>query len=406
MHNSRRKFLRHVLLLGLIVACGARVFGQTPKQMREEEIRKFCEDLEKTEDDVAAPLVNKPEIDVAELYWKRKRKFALVVTAYKSPDGKSDLPFVEVDGDLIAKKLCALGYTVLDVLKGKDATLPNFSAALKRARSVTRPKNGLLLVYYSGHGVVDERKEDLWLQTYDEVPSDRTGMSMPEVIKNAFDANARGQLSVIIDSCFSGKAGLSATLTPEKLRNIILLSSVSGDGDDRVAYSITISKDATGNDITASAFSYYFSTVMNDWSKVDEDKDGIITYGELRSYTANKLACDYFSKKIPAAMEPGGFPLDSNEIFAFNAQKAKQFKTKVRKDLARAEIERRQSVESQGVEVVEETSSDIPVDCDTLIQKSTSANAELPTFDLSGIYHAQNVNLRRLVNTHAWRQQD
>src|SRR5207253_1252107 len=106
---------------------------------------KLCEELDQSRNSLSPENVARPDIDVAKLHWNRKKKYAVVISAYKSANSNSDLPFAEVDGRMIAQKLCAIGYTILNVLTNENATKNNIQKTLQKAQNVTRQRDGLLL---------------------------------------------------------------------------------------------------------------------------------------------------------------------------------------------------------------------------------------------------------------------
>src|SRR6185369_18040457 len=90
----------------------------------------------------------------------------------------------------------------------------------------------------------------------------------------------KGELSIILDTCFSGVAANSTQLKNNE--NTVVLTSSS-----RQQPSVSIASPE-GKEI--SAFTYYLIQGLSDgWSRVDGDQDGIIMYSDLAVYIGNRL---------------------------------------------------------------------------------------------------------------------
>jgi hypothetical protein len=102
---------------------------------------------------------NNNELDEADLFWKSREKYFLVVAASQTFGTSNDLPFTNVDADRVSETFKNAGYEMLDVLKGPRASHDDFVEQLQRIRN--KPKNALVIVYYSGHAAIGPKGKDL-----------------------------------------------------------------------------------------------------------------------------------------------------------------------------------------------------------------------------------------------------
>ncbi|WP_051711431.1 caspase, EACC1-associated type [Streptomyces sp. NRRL S-350] len=144
----------------------------------------------------------------------------LIGTArYSHQDGPADVPSIEnnvhdfrdvlIDGQPGAFAP-ERSMTVLDPRQPRDLGLPLLKAAAAA--------EDVLLVYYSGHGLIGSKKGELYLALTE------TDLSMPsltacplDVIREAFQASPARVRVLILDCCFSGRAvagGLSGSPPP------------------------------------------------------------------------------------------------------------------------------------------------------------------------------------------------
>ncbi|WP_395292379.1 caspase family protein [Kitasatospora hibisci] len=144
----------------------------------------------------------------------------LIGTAhYSHPDGPADVPAItnnvlDFRDVLIEGQPGAFApersITVLDPCQPKDLGLPLLNAA--------EAAEDVLLVYYSGHGLIGSKKGELYLalaQTEQRMPS-MTACSL-DVVREAIQASPARVRVLILDCCFSGRAvtgGLSASDPP------------------------------------------------------------------------------------------------------------------------------------------------------------------------------------------------
>jgi tetratricopeptide (TPR) repeat protein len=219
--------------------------------------------------------------DPARINWEAKDKYFLTVAASKTADSATSLPYATVDGSKVSSVFASRGYKKLESLADKTATRENFIENLKKIRNVS--PNGLVVIYYSGHGAVDIEGRDLWLQLYGQnYFGEGHGVAVSELIRTARGTSYKGELVVIIDACYSGQGAWTKSLNLSEVENTLIFASNTRTQE---AYPIELSPNEK-----MSAFTYYLLRgLTDDWEIVDEKRQGIILYEDLRTYIEVKL---------------------------------------------------------------------------------------------------------------------
>jgi tetratricopeptide (TPR) repeat protein len=222
-------------------------------------------------------------------YWTRRKKYFLVIAVNQTDVAKTDLPFAQVDGHLVADALSGLGYQPLDpihpILTGQDGTASAIMARLDEARR--KEEEAILIVYYTGHGAVGPK--DLWLQTAgQEKVGDGQGVKVSDLVvqvrQTASGKAFEGELVLILDACYSGQGTVAQGLTLGDLgkRTTILTSSTE------VQESFSLNPPVVPKRM--SAFTYTFIQGLGSaWAEADRDSDGILRWEELKIYAALQL---------------------------------------------------------------------------------------------------------------------
>jgi tetratricopeptide (TPR) repeat protein len=262
--------------------------------------------------------------DPALINWESKDRYYLTVAASRTAGQDTDLPYAKVDGNKVSSVLQAKGYKKLETLRDKTATRENFIESLKRIRTLN--ENGLVVVYYSGHGAIDFDGRDLWLQLYGQrYFGESQGLAVSELIRTARGGTYKGELVVIIDACYSGQGAWTKSLNLNEMENTLIFASNS-----RTQSSLPI--DVSPGE-TMSAFTYYLlKGVTDDWEAVDERQQGIILYEDLRTYIEvklNELLVQNGDRDKQMVPEISGHP---GKIWAaFDIEKAKNLRSLLRR---------------------------------------------------------------------------
>lgn len=147
------------------------------------------------------------------------RRLAVVIGINRYDDRRiPQLVGAVPDADLISRTLReALGY---DVMRVTDARKPEVFAALNQLASQARPQDSLL-VYYAGHGEMVETTDLGYWIPRDGRADDPRGWVSNRDLNKILAASASRQITVVSDSCFSGRFAQTGRIEP-----------AAGDGDD------------------------------------------------------------------------------------------------------------------------------------------------------------------------------
>jgi Caspase domain/MalT-like TPR region len=262
------------------------------------------------------------ELDVADLYWKKRQKYFLIVAAGKTAGVENDLAFTKVDAQRVDAALTAAGYEKLDILEDEQATRENVISALGKVRSM--PKTAVVVIYYSGHASTDLEKTDLWLQLYGQKQfGNYQGLSLSDIVKAARGGSYKGDLSIILDSCYSGQGAETTGLSLKEAKDTTILAS---SADYQPSYSMPL---PNGGEM--SAFTYFLLEGLGSaWDEVDGDHDGIMFYNELQAYIGTKLLERVRDRGVPQLMEPQLFGQPSKNWMAYDHRHALNLNTQPR----------------------------------------------------------------------------
>src|SRR5690348_9471407 len=105
--------------------------------------------------------------------------------------GLNPLRFAEADAQAMANLLRDQGFDVLPLL-GADATRRSIVSAISRRNKAARAKDDLLVIYFAGHGEVDEDERAYLLPVdFDPDEPDATALRLDNLARDYLDlANA------------------------------------------------------------------------------------------------------------------------------------------------------------------------------------------------------------------------
>lgn len=325
-----KKFCSRVLLLSLFLPATANAQLNTqgpppiedmvpvPKSPTQEIDKIFLENFS-----ITVP----EESDFVFKFWQTRRKYFLIIAANELSAADADLPFVEVNGELLAQALIALGYEPLTqdgILADEDANLEAALDALDTIMPGEFTPESTILIYYAGHGVKDPKEEDLWLQLHGGAIGPYRGLSLSRIIDTVRGNGYSGDLAVLVDACFSGQGVFSGKLTLKDLGpgNTTILTSSS---DEQSSYKTEIPG------VDSSAFSYFLLRgLTEEWRGIDPDEDGLVTSGELRNFIAAGLKKLFLDKLLYGEMTPFFVSIPQEVVLAYRRDKVKNWNTPLR----------------------------------------------------------------------------
>ena len=150
----------------------------------------------------------------------------------------------------------------------------------------SKSSDDLLLVYFSGHGLLDE-DGDLYLSAAntDTANIAATGIRASDVLRRMQLSGAR-QRALVLDCCYSGAIGLHLSKGDVSTASHIQLKNISDGSGTNILTSSTdtqVSKDGP-----LSMFSKYFIEGIQS-GDADRDVDGVITLHDLFTYTSENM---------------------------------------------------------------------------------------------------------------------
>ena len=180
--------------------------------------------------------------------------------------------------------LRTLGIPEQNIHYRSDATRNQLRSEIKWARNISEAygKDANLIVYYSGHGMPDERTRKAYLLPSDGIANDpESGYALSSLYEELGEMNFNSSL-VLLDACFSGTKRNGEMLTASKgvaikpsnedlFGNVAVLSATQGDD---TAYP----DEENGHGL----FTYYLL------KKLQESK-GNVTISELSDYISTNV---------------------------------------------------------------------------------------------------------------------
>jgi len=217
----------------------------------------------------------------------RKNAYAIVVgiEQYREQLPKAD--FADRDASLMGEYLSmVLGYPEENIVvrTNENATKNDLEKYFEGWLPNNVEKDSSVFIYYSGHGAPNPKTGDAYLVPYDGDPTfvDKTGYPLKRLYA-ALDKLPAKEITVILDSCFSGAGGRS--VLAEGARPMVL--SVE---NTLLAHGKTVVLAASAGNQISSTFkekghgllTYYFLKGLQ--GDGDTNKDGVIDMVELYEY--------------------------------------------------------------------------------------------------------------------------
>ena len=183
----------------------------------------------------------------------------------------------------------------IKLLLGSDATRANILAGLKEILLRRADRDDLVLIYFVGHGVVGELREETFLLPYDARLDivEGTGISQSEIMRYVRRSRAK-RVVLIVDACHSGGIGgvgaLFASrnlpeLTTKLLKSIARAREGVGILTASSSYEKSLESEKWGGG--HGVFTYYLLIGLK--GRADSNADGVITLRELYEYVYEKV---------------------------------------------------------------------------------------------------------------------
>ncbi|MEQ1844536.1 MAG: caspase family protein [Nitrospira sp.] len=232
-----------------------------------------------------------------------------------------DLPQVDYatrDAEMIKKYLVqTLGYREQNIvlLLNDRVTRSQIEARLEKwlPKQVNNDANSEVFVYYGGHGAPDPETNQSFLVPYDGDPSflETTAYPLKRLYQVLKELPSK-QVTVVLDSCFSGAGGRSVIAKGARPMLITVDSPVVS------SQNLTVFTAAAGNQISSAyqekrygLFTYFFLKGLQ--GGADLNKDGVIRVRELDEYVktqvqteARRMNVDQVPQILPGLDVMGG----------------------------------------------------------------------------------------------------
>lgn len=217
----------------------------------------------------------------------RKNAYAIVIgiEQYREKLPKAD--YVERDAKLMGEYLTkVLGYPDENVIVrlNERATRADLVKFFEEWLKNNVEKDSSVFVYYAGHGAPNNKTGEAYLVPYDGDPSfvDSTAYPVKQLYA-ALDKLPAKDITVVLDSCFSGAGGRSVLAKGARPMALSIENSVLASGK-------TVVLTASGGDQISNSFeekghgllTYYFLKGLQ--GEGDTNKDGVIEMVELYNY--------------------------------------------------------------------------------------------------------------------------
>lgn len=169
-----------------------------------------------------------------------RNKDVAVVIGIENYRGLPKSDYSKSDAGLVKDYLKALGIQErnIDFLTDEKATKTDIEKSLEAWLPNRVHKEGLVFVYYSGHGSPDPQTGEAYIVPYDGDPNylSVTGYPLKRLYERLAKLNA-GEVIVLLDSCFSGSGGRS--VLAKGARPLVMMAESTVDAHNMVVLTAT-----------------------------------------------------------------------------------------------------------------------------------------------------------------------
>lgn len=226
-----------------------------------------------------------------------EKTFALIISNEDYKRAES-VPFANNDGNVFEKYLqLAIGVPQNHITHLQNASLSDIKYGLNHIKEVSEAFDGeaKIIVYYSGHGIPDEKNKDGYLLPVDGYASDpSTAYKLSVFYKNLNDINSKNVV-LFLDACFSGAQksgsmiasarGVAIKVNEDKPQgNLVVISAAQGDQTaypyaekehGMMTYFLLKKLQETTGDVTLGELSDYITTQVKRTSLIENGKSQI-----------------------------------------------------------------------------------------------------------------------------------
>lgn len=232
-------------------------------------------------------IVSDVDVDIPSSGYSNPNTFALIIANENYYDkGISKVPYAHHDAEIFSQ-YCekTLGIPSENIHLKKDLTLNQIRSELRWIDGICSVygKEARIIIYYSGHGMSDEKNHSGFMLPIDAIPNDpESGVSLQGLYTRLGRLSAENVL-VFIDACFSGSARGGGLLLTSG-RGVIVahdeedvtgnLCVFAASHGDETAYTY----DKKGHGL----FTYFLLKKL-------KDSNAKVTIGELSKYVTDQV---------------------------------------------------------------------------------------------------------------------
>ncbi len=240
------------------------------------------------------------------------QRWAVVVGVSKYQDSDvTPLRFADADArafhDFLRSERAGLGGFPAEnvrLLLNEEATYRNIRSALftflKRATD-----NDVVVIYFAGHGMADpERPDNLYLIAHDTEADDIAGSGLPmKDVGEAVRSLYARSVVVVTDACHSaGVGGQGTRRGGDNPINQAFLEQIQGSTGGSVIFTASQANQYSEEDERwgggHGVFTHHLLEGLG--GAADEDRDRIVTLGEMMEYTRDRVRRDTRNAQIPS----------------------------------------------------------------------------------------------------------
>ena len=226
-------------------------------------------------------------------------------TKTKNPDGiaivigvesyqyVSDATYAYNDAEVFREYLAdTMGFSKakVKIITNRQASLAEFNKLLSPNGWLARnakPGKSEIVIYFSGHGIPDQKTKQTGLLPFDVDPNYSIGFRLSELYASLGNLNAKS-VSVFLDACFTGENRERRMLLADA-RGIVVVPS-----EKSLPNNITVLSAASGGQFSGALkekehglFTYYVLKGLG--GDADDNQDKKLTIGELGKYVQVKV---------------------------------------------------------------------------------------------------------------------
>ncbi len=245
-------------------------------------------------------------------FGKNKKAEALIVGIGNYNEDIGSLKYTAKDAEIAKKYING----VMGVAKKKTTLLLDEKATGSRINAYVkkmakRDDLDLLVFYYSGHGVPDPDNPtngaDPYMVPYDADLLMKDTLIGLNTIVSTLEGSKAKEIIIILDSCFSGRAGRTPKLFAMNQKGLGIIPKFAQERALVIAGSKGNQASLEFDKVGHGYFTYYLLLGMK--GEADKNRDGFITDKELCNYVTKNMEEELGNRQTPVCSNLSGLTL-------------------------------------------------------------------------------------------------